>query len=58
MKKIALTIFALLFAATTWGQNLRYEVSHLHDSVNTTGSETGAVIIDDSIILYTTMQMV
>lgn len=57
MKKIALTIFALLFAATTWGQDLRYEVSHLHDSVNTTGSETGVVIIDDSIILYTTMQM-
>ena len=40
-----------MVGSIAWGQNLRYEVKHLHDSINTTGSETGAVIVDDSIIL-------
>ena len=30
----------------------RYDVSHLGGVVNTVGSETGAVVIDDSVLLY------
>lgn len=55
MKRTILAIAALLMGAACLGQSLRYEVTHLHDSVNTTGSETGAVIVDDSVVLYTTM---
>ena len=57
MKKTIIATIALLVGSMAWSQNLRYEVKHLHDSINTTGSETGAVIVDDSIILYTTMMI-
>ncbi len=57
MKKTIIATIALLMGSMAWSQNLRYEVKHLHDSINTTGSETGAVIVDDSIILYTTMMI-
>lgn len=55
MKKILLATIALLLGEIAWGQSLRYDVTHLHDSINTSGGESGAVIVDDSIVLYTTM---
>ncbi len=57
MKKLFLIIVTVMLGSLTWGQEVRYEVSRLHDSINTTGSESGAVIVDDSVILFTTMQM-
>lgn len=50
------SIFLLLvcLCLTAIGQE-RYEITHLGDSINTLGSETGAVVVDDSILLYTTM---
>lgn len=33
----------------------RYEVTHLPAGINTLGSETGGVLVDDSVLLYTTM---
>lgn len=50
----------LLFLATIALSNLAlaqsyYKVQHLDTKINTTGSETGGAIIDDSIFLYTSM---
>lgn len=55
MKKTLASALILLSCLLAQGQQVRYEVSHIHDSINTTGSETAAVIVDDSIVLYTTM---
>lgn len=55
MRKIALTIIAAILGLATHGQ-IRYEVTHVHDSINTPGSETGAIIVDDSVLLFTSLQ--
>ncbi len=57
MKKLYLIIVTVMLCGMAQGQEVRYEVRRLHDSINTTGSESGAVIVDDSVLLYTTMQM-
>lgn len=53
MKRILLT---LLFAYLTLAvqAQFRYDISHVHDSINTTGSETATAIVSDSVLLYTT----
>lgn len=43
-----------MFAVCTWGQT-RYEITHVPVGVNTAGSETGGVLVDDSVLLYTSM---
>ena len=55
MKKTAIFSILMLTAVITYGQH-HYEVTHIGDSINTTGSEAGAVVVDDSILLYNTMQ--
>lgn len=35
---------------------VRYDVTHVGPNVNTIGSETGAVLVQDSLLLYTSMQ--
>lgn len=55
MKKIFIAILLLFQVGLTYGQT-RYEVTHLDENINTTQSETGAIVVDDSILLYTTMQ--
>ena len=54
MKRIIpliLLTFANLFAQS----QVHYEITHLDKGINTTGSETAAVVVDDSLLLYTTM---
>ena len=46
----------LVFAAVSVQAQTRYEVTHVSATINTTGSETGAVLVDDSLLFYTTMQ--
>lgn len=55
MKRLILISALLITAALAQGQQ-RYEVTHIDSNINTTGSETGAVIVDDSLVLYTSMQ--
>ncbi len=45
---------ATALALSLCGQT-RYEVTHIPVGVNTTGSETGGVLVDDSVLLYTSM---
>lgn len=54
MKRIALSAILFIISITALCQE-QYILQRVHDSINTTGSETGAVIIDDSLLLYTTM---
>lgn len=37
-------------------EQVRYEVTHVGPPINTVGSETGGIMVDDSVLLYTTMQ--
>lgn len=53
MHKILFILLTCL-SLTAIGQE-RYEITHLNDSINTIGSETGAIVVDDSILLYTSM---
>ncbi|MBO4600599.1 MAG: hypothetical protein J5641_07655 [Bacteroidales bacterium] len=55
MKKILLAIVLTLGSLLTQAQ-VHYEITHVGAEINTTGSEAGAVVIDDSILLYNTMQ--
>lgn len=52
--KYFILIIALMLGLVAHSQ-VRYEVKRVHDSINTTGSETGAIVVDDSVLLYTTM---
>ena len=54
MKKNLLTLIALTLAAAAGGQT-HYQVEHIGTAINTTGSESGAVIVDDSVLLYSSM---
>jgi len=45
---------ATVMAVCLQGQT-RYELTHVAPTVNTTGSETGGVLVDDSILLYSSM---
>ena len=54
MKRIVI-ILLLLSSVLVVQAQFRYEVTHI-DSINTTGSETAVAIVDDSILLYTTME--
>ena len=56
MKKYRILLIACLLMATALRAQTRYEVTHVAENINTTGSETGAVLIDDSLLFYTTMQ--
>lgn len=55
MKKI-LFISLLMFVASMCNAQVRYEVRHLGDSVNTTGTETAAIVVDDSLLVYSSME--
>ena len=55
MKRWLLLLVALVSMPAVEGQT-RYEVTHLPMGINTTGSETGAVMVGDSVLLYTSMQ--
>ncbi len=54
---IALTAYLLIPLGCLLAQNeTHYEVTHLANGINTTGSEAAAIVVDDSILLYNTMQ--
>ena len=57
MKRISfLTLLAILsLLGVVQGQS-HYKVTHLDNTINTTGSEAGAVVVDDSIVLYNTLK--
>ena len=55
MKKL-IPIIILTLAGLLAQSQVHYEVTHIDGGINTTGSETGAIVVDDSILLYTTMQ--
>ena len=54
MKRLAIAVLTLVLAQYLNGQ-VRYEVAHVPVGVNTTGSETGGVLVDDSVLLYSSM---
>ena len=56
MNKHTIILFACMLGAGSLLAQTRYEVTHVGPNINTTGSETGAVLIDDSLLFYTTMQ--
>lgn len=51
-----ITLF-LIFVVTLISAKaqVRYDITHIHDSINTSGSETAAIVVSDSVLLYTTM---
>ena len=55
MKKLAIATLFSLTALIAHSQ-VHYEVTHIAEGINTTGSEAAAVVVDDSILLYNTMQ--
>lgn len=55
MKKVILTAVLFLVCLASEGQ-VSYDVTHVEGNINTTGSESGGTIIDDSIFLYSTME--
>ena len=55
MKKL-ISIIILTLAGLLAQSQVHYEVTHISSCINTIGSETGAIVVDDSILLYTTMQ--
>lgn len=55
MKRLIGTILATMIGLAVQAQT-RYEITHVHDSINTTGSETGAIVVDDSLLIYTSMR--
>ncbi|MBQ6069744.1 MAG: PD40 domain-containing protein [Bacteroidales bacterium] len=55
MKKAFIAI-AFFLTCLTANSQVTYEVTHISNSINTTGSESGAVVVDDSVLLYNTMQ--
>ena len=55
MNKFSLAIVLILSSLIAQAQT-HYEVTHIGSGINTTGSEAAAVVVDDSIILYNTMQ--
>ena len=54
MKRISIAIF-LTFASLLAHSQVHYEITHIGSGINTTGSESAAVVVDDSIVLYNTM---
>lgn len=54
MKKSAFIFPFLLLAALAHGQS-HYECTHIDNNINTLGSESGAIVVADSILLYTSM---
>ena len=54
MKRLVIFVSTILAAWCLSGQT-RYEVTHIAPGINTPGSETGGVLVDDSVLLYTTM---
>lgn len=55
MRYFSIILFLIPLLSMAQGQ-VRYEVTHVAPPINTTGSETGGVMVDDSVLLYTTMQ--
>ena len=55
MKKVSFAI-VFTFACLLAHSQVHYEITHIGDNINTTGSEAAAVVVDDSILLYNTMQ--
>lgn len=55
MKRIVFAL-VLIFACLPLRSQVHYEITHIGDNINTTGSESAAVVVDDSILLYNTMQ--
>ena len=55
MKKTLLTLIAMTLAATAATAQVHYQVEHVGTHINTTGSESGAVVVDDSLLLYSSM---
>ena len=55
MKKISIAIVFTLASLLAHSQT-HYEITHIGSGINTTGSEAAAVVVDDSIVLYNTMQ--
>ena len=56
LKTIKILLLCSLLSAAVVQAQTRYEVTHVPVPINTTGSETGAVLIDDSLLFYTTME--
>ena len=56
MKKSILVVFIALSANLLAQSQVHYEVTHITDGINTTGSEAAAIVVDDSLLLYNTMQ--
>ena len=54
MKRLVIFVSTIIAAWCLSGQT-RYEVTHIAPGINTPGSETGGVPVDDSVLLYTTM---
>lgn len=55
MKRVFFIAIALLLGLAAEGQ-VHYDVTHVEGNINTTGSESGGAIIDDSVLLYSTME--
>ncbi len=53
----ALAVAALLaFMLPATGVHGQYQVVHLEKPINTTGSETGALVVGDTVLVYSSMQ--
>ena len=51
IRRLSVSVMLLAcFVAPLWSQT--YKISHLGGEVNTKGSETGATIVDDSLMIY------
>lgn len=55
MKKLV-PIISLLFLAMAVHGQYRFEVTHIDSTLNTAGSESSVIIVDDSVLLYTSMK--
>ena len=54
---LVLTAYLILSLGCLLAQSqTHYEITHLTNGINTTGSEAAAVVVDDSVLLYNTMQ--
>lgn len=60
MKRLYSFLIVLTIATTSWCQHdsVYYEITHLGKGVNSTGGESGGMIIGDSLFLYSTIRHV
>ena len=56
MSRCLTACLMMLVAVLPMRGQVRYDVTHVGPNVNTIGSETGAVLVQDSLLLYTSMQ--